>query len=93
MPIPLPPISRLNELFILNPKSGELSRKIGVQGAKKGAVVGSKSKKGYLKVRIDNVYYYVHRVAFFMYTGLQPMTVDHRDRDRANNRLFNLRGR
>jgi hypothetical protein len=40
---------------------------------------------------VDYVYYKAHRIIFKWMTGTDPIQVDHRDRDRLNNRWDNLR--
>lgn len=50
------------------------------------------AKSGYLSVGINDRMYRVHRVIWKMMTGEEPpMTIDHIDHDRANNRWCNLR--
>lgn len=56
-----------------------------------GRVAGT-SKDGYVVIFIDRKGYRAHRLAWFYVTGEDPgEDVDHRDRDRANNRWGNLR--
>lgn len=46
----------------------------------------------YWGIRIDNKRYYAHRLAFLYIHGRFPNgQLDHKDRDRANNRIENLR--
>jgi hypothetical protein len=40
---------------------------------------------------INSVLYKAHRLIFKLETGIDPIEINHRDRDRANNRLDNLR--
>jgi len=47
---------------------------------------------GYLVVRFQKKYYKAHRIAWFLQTGEQPpVMVDHRNRQRLDNRWDNLR--
>lgn len=47
---------------------------------------------GYVEVQIDGMRFLAHRLAWFYVNGSWPKTnIDHRDRDRANNRYDNLR--
>jgi hypothetical protein len=56
-----------------------------------GKEAGHKTR-GYLSVRIDQQDYMLHRVIWLMVYGFFPAgQLDHKDRDRSNNRLANLR--
>lgn len=46
---------------------------------------------GYLVVGIDYGIYLVHRIIYFMHTGELPELLDHKDQDKLNNRIGNLR--
>jgi hypothetical protein len=60
--------------------------------AKKGSVAGSLRPDGYLKVVIDGQQYLLHRLAWFYVYGVWPSeTVDHKDTNRQNNAIENLR--
>ena len=54
---------------------------------------GSKMPEGYMKVRIDKKRYYVHRLVAetFLPNPEGKPQVDHRDRNRSNNCVDNLR--
>ncbi len=55
-------------------------------------ITGSKSKKGYLLIGIDNKRYLAHRLAWLYIYGYCPENkVDHFDRNRSNNKISNLR--
>lgn len=56
-----------------------------------GEQVGTLSSEGYLIIQIDRVRYYAHRLAFFILTGEQPLSVDHVNGIRTDNRAENLR--
>lgn len=48
--------------------------------------------KGYLRVRYGRRYFAAHRIAWFLHYGVWPdCHVDHRDLDRTNNAIENLR--
>lgn len=59
--------------------------------AQKGHIVVYKTN-GYAAVRICGKLYRVHRLAWLIMTGSWPeFEIDHKDRDRSNNRWDNLR--
>lgn len=84
--------SRLKQLFVYDPETGVLTRRITTSSrAKAGAVVGTDDGAGYLQVNINHKKYRLHRVIFCYMTGSWPEgDVDHDDRDRSNNRWKNL---
>lgn len=86
--------ARLKELFDYNPETGTFTRLIarpcGMSDA--GQVVGSKTKKGYLRVWIDGYSYALHILAWFYIYGTWPDDqIDHENLDKTNNRFKNLR--
>lgn len=57
-----------------------------------GRVVGSINMYGYRTIDFRKGKYLAHRVAWFLAHGSMPhMQIDHKDGDRTNNRLANLR--
>jgi len=90
---PLPPLSRLHELFEYR-DDGVLIRKIDVStNARKGDIVGHLNNRGYLNGQIDGKKYLVHRIIYYMYHGHidDTMQIDHIDGNPVNNRIENLR--
>lgn len=60
-------------------------------GRNKGKVQGTKDG-GYIRVTLQNRDYYQHRLIWAMYHGYWPTKIiDHRDRNKSNNRIDNLR--
>lgn len=58
----------------------------------KGSVAGAAHNAGYIRLSINNTSYLAHRVAWFYVTGSWPKAdIDHKDRNRKNNRFSNLR--
>ena len=48
-------------------------------------------ESGYRLIGIDGVHHFEHRLAWLYVYGVLPPEVDHKDLDRSNNRLSNLR--
>ena len=57
-----------------------------------GQRAGYRHRKGYWCLEINGRYYAAHRLAWYYVTGRWPSKqIDHRDRDKLNNRFRNLR--
>lgn len=57
-----------------------------------GKRAGSFMANGYYQIRLDGTSYAAHRVAWLYVYGEHPVgLLDHRDRDKANNSIKNLR--
>ena len=57
-----------------------------------GQVAGTVRKDGYRLIRIDGQYWLAQRLAWLYVRGEHPKgEIDHRDRDRGNNCILNLR--
>jgi len=91
---PLPPLEELKEFLDYNPDTGiftwikKTNRRIKV-----GQVTAITSANGYMRIMFKTIYYYAHRLAYYMYYGIDPLEklVDHIDGDKANNKINNLR--
>lgn len=74
-------IERLRELFDYNPTTGELYRKF-----------NSCSEVIATGLRLEGKHYPVANIAWALHYGEWPVTIlDHKDRDRYNNEITNLR--
>lgn len=58
---------------------------------KNGSRAGTKKASGYRQVSINNKLYYEHRIIFMMHHGYLPVCTDHKDGDKSNNAIENLR--
>ena len=84
---------RLKELLHYNPETGLFTWRMRRGGtARKGSIAGGIEPSGYLKICIENKIYRSHRLAWLYVHGYFPEhEIDHRDRDRSNNKINNLR--
>ena len=83
-------VVRLSELFRV--EGSNLVRNRNQGKAKAGAIAGGLDGKGYLRVRVDGSYVFVHHVVWALTHGVWPdHSVDHRDGVRTNNAPSNLR--
>jgi len=83
--------SRLKELLLYDPGTGLCSWRVGRRGVSAGALAGSKTKRGRIRIKIDYVEYFAHQVAWLYMTGELISQIDHHDLDQSNNRWPNLR--
>jgi len=84
--------ARLLELIHYDPETGIFLNRPGHPWRGSTEPLGTPADGGYLVTKIDRVMHYMHRLAWFYVTGSWPEhEVDHRDRDKANNRWLNLR--
>lgn len=80
-------------LFDYDPETGVVTRRQTTSSrARKGMAVGCKNTHGYLVVNVDRTVHYLHRLIWLWMTGELPEhTIDHVNRDPADNRWENLR--
>ena len=91
---PLPPLEELKEFLDYNPDTGiftwikKPNRRIKV-----GQVAGRAHGNGYIRIRFKGIDYFAHRLAYYMYHGVDPLEnlVDHKYGDRTNNKIKDLR--
>lgn len=88
----LPTQECLKEAFDYHP-DGYFIRKISPRGKSKiGGIVREKpNTAGYRPCSVESTRYLLHRLIFMWHHGWCPPMIDHRDRDRLNNRIGNLR--
>lgn len=78
-------IQKFIELFYYDPEDGELYK------YSNGANTVSKTSTGYHTVTINNIRYRKHKIIYAIHHGYIPKIIDHKDRNKDNNRIENLR--
>lgn len=83
----------LKDLINCNTKKGVLTWKVSRGKVKAGTVAGYiSSSDGYRYIRIDLKRYGAHRLVWFFAHGYLPeLEIDHKNNNRADNRIENLR--
>ena len=85
---------RLREILRYDPGTGQFACLVtrSNNGAKAGAIAGTRKTNGYVYIQINHRMYLAHRLAWLYMTGEWPSReVDHEDTDPSNNRWSNLR--
>lgn len=84
---------RLREVLDYDPDTGVFRWRI--QSSNRvlvGSVAGTSHKKGYVSIGVDGAHYLAHRLAWLYVHGAFPVDqIDHKDGDKANNSIRNLR--
>ena len=95
---PLPPLEELKEYFDYNPDTGIIIwKKTTNPLIKVGAEAGHERVKtknlAYREIKFNYTQYKAHRLAYYMYHGIDPRNndIDHEDRNGLNNKINNLR--
>lgn len=81
----------LTDLFDYDPVTGWFTNKTSRGRAAAGNRSGSSSGHGYRKISVEYAKFYEHHLAWFMFYGTWPGELDHKDGDRSNNAIDNLR--
>jgi len=84
--------SRVKDLLDYNETTGELINKARRQGIVVGTIAGTtNTSDGYRHITIDYKIYAAHRLVWLYIHGELPEFLDHKDSNRLNNKLSNLR--
>lgn len=83
----------LRDLFDYDPNTGNLIYRRSVPQKKAGSIAGTRHYSGYLIVCISYKIYMLHRLVWAWHYGPAAVDVeiDHKDHDKSNNRIENLR--
>lgn len=88
---PMITVTELRSLMTYRPDRGRFTWCVSRGSARYGDEVGSIDREGYRRIRIGRKHYYEHRLVWLWHHGVFPRILDHRDRNRSNNRIENLR--
>src|SRR6185436_5681032 len=86
-------IDKLKDLIYYDSQTGLFTSLINRRKVKAGELMIGYPYRGYIKVKIFNKFIPAHRLAWIYMNGEIPkgMQIDHKDGDRSNNRIENLR--
>ena len=83
---------RLKYLLHYDLETGVFHNRAPRHGCPRGGVAGNTGTGGYVVLQLDGKKYLAHRLAWFYVYGCWPTEqIDHVDRNRVNNCIFNLR--
>jgi hypothetical protein len=84
--------SRLKEMVYYNPETGDFIWIGHRYNSRNGSIAGFIHSEGYRNIKIDNVIYYAHRLAWLYVYGKHPSKqIDHINCVKDDNRIDNLR--
>lgn len=86
-PVPVSAKDRLD----YEPETGRLIWKICGRPSHQGREAGFINSSGYRAIKLGSVRHMAHRIAWYIYTGQQPIFIDHINGNRSDNRIMNLR--
>ena len=85
-------VDRVRDLLHYDTNTGAFIWKAARGSLQAGAIAGSVSTSGYIRIKIDGRQYSAHRLAWFLCKGKWPdEMLDHVNGDPADNRIANLR--
>jgi hypothetical protein len=82
---------RLKELLRYEPKTGQFFWQVDKSTTKTGDRAGSMNDNKYEQIDVDGKKYKSHRLAWLYVYGYFPERLDHKNRNKSDNRIANLR--
>ena len=84
--------NNLKRILHYDSDTGIFTRLYNSSGARKGSIAGSKTKQGYIHIRVKTDRVLAHRLAWLYVHGEMPkLFIDHINHDKTDNRISNLR--
>jgi|694.fasta_scaffold14904_13 hypothetical protein len=85
-------IENAAQLLDYDPETGEMVWKVRKKGSRGRGKKAGHASHGYIVVGLTGKRLFGHRIAWFLHYGNLPeQQIDHKDRDRSNNKIDNLR--
>ena len=84
-------LKKLRELLNYNPKTGVFIWRVNKSQRVRAGMEAGTRHQGYIRIIINRKAYLAHRLAWFYTYGYFPDELDHRDLNRSNNKINNLR--
>ncbi|HBQ2427549.1 TPA: HNH endonuclease [Klebsiella aerogenes] len=81
----------LKDLVRYDPETGCFHHLVIRKNVRAGDVAGGLDMEGYIRLRLNGRRYKAHRLAIFYMTGEWPKAVDHKNKNRSDNRWCNIR--
>lgn len=82
----------MDGLFSYDPEVGEVRWRAAHRKMKAGSVAGCLNASGYRRIKVGNITLLAHRIAWLLHTGNWPdIEIDHKNRNKDDNRIENLR--
>jgi hypothetical protein len=85
--------ARLKEILNYDPETGVFTWRVSTnKKIKIDSVAGSRENRGYIIIQFEGKSYKAHRLAWLYINGtLSEKQIDHKDRNKSNNAITNLR--
>ena len=88
----LPPSMKLlKKRYFYDPNTGHFYHRRDTPRGRKNSIAGTHRKDNYFNISIDGKVYLAHHLAWLYHYGTWPEEIDHKDRNRSNNKIDNLR--